>query len=182
MKNLKAYTIQFVGLKQGEHKFEYDIDDAFFDLYGYDDFNSIAVKVDLTLIKKPTLMELTFHLHGKVNVNCDLTNEPYDHPIAGDYTLVVKFGQEYNDALEDILILPYGEYEVNVAQYIYETIVLAMPTKRIHPGVGDGTLESEILDKLDELSIEKEDNTAEENTDEIDPRWEKLKDFITDKQ
>ena len=180
MKKLKAYTIQFVGLKHGEHNFEYNIDDAFFDHYGYDDFNGIAIKVNLNLLKKPTLMELIFHIEGTVNVSCDLTNEPYDHPIQGDYTLVVKFGHEYNDELEDILILPHGEFEVNVAQYIYETTVLALPAKRVHPGVQDGTLDSEILDKLEELSI-KNNNKAEDKKDEIDPRWEKLKDFITDK-
>ena len=179
--NLKEYTIQFVGLKQGEHYFEYDIDNAFFDHYQYDDFNSINVKVDLTLVKKSTLMELMFYMNGHVNVNCDLTNEPYDHPMEGDYKLVIKFGQEYNDELEDILIIPHGEYEINVAQYIYELIVLTMPAKRVHPGVKDGTLDSEILDKLDELSIKKEKNTAAGDEKTIDPRWEKLKDFITDK-
>ena len=181
MKNLKAYTIQFVGLKQGEHHFEYDIDDAFFENYGYDDFNSIAVKVDLQLVKKPTLMEFIFHMHGKANVNCDLTNEPYDHPIEGNYTLVVKFGEEYNDELEDILILPHGEYEFNVAQYIYETTVLALPKKRVHPKVEDGMMDSEILDKLEELSIENDEKSGADKDEEIDPRWEKLKDFITDK-
>ena len=180
MKNLKEYTIQFVGLKQGGHDFEYEIGNTFFDQYGYDDFNAINVNVNLKLVKKPTLMELIFQVRGIVNVNCDLTNEPYEHPVDGGYTLVVKFGQEYNDGLEDILILPYGEYEVNIAQYIYETIVLALPTKRVHPGVKDGTLDSEILDKLEELSI-KNDKRADQKNDQIDPRWEKLKHFITDK-
>ena len=66
--------------------------------------------------------------------------------------MVVKFGDEYNDENIDILIIPHGEYEINIQQYIYELIVLAVPTKRIHPGVEDGTLDSEILEKLEELS------------------------------
>ena len=95
---------------------------------------------------------------------------------------MVKFGQEYNDEIDDILILPHGEYEVNIAQYIYETLVLAMPTKRVHPGVEDGTLKSDILDKLEELSIKdnQEEEEQEPQPKEIDPRWDKLKDFLTD--
>ena len=181
MNYLKAFTIQFVGLKQGEHDFDYQIDNTFFKHYEYDDFNAVDVTVDVTLIKKSTLLEFNFHAYGAVNVNCDLTNEPYDHPLEATYNLVVKFGQEYNDDLEDIVIIPHGEFEFNIAQYIYELIVLAMPLKRIHPGVEDGTLKSEMLDKLDELSIKEEKPAEEKDDTAIDPRWEKLKDFLTDK-
>ena len=106
----------------------------------------------MTFEKKTTLLELHFQILGDVNVNCDITNEPYNQEIKGDFDLVVKFGDEYNDDFEDIVILPHGEYEINVAQYIYELIILSMPAKRIHPGVEDGTLNSDILEKLEELS------------------------------
>lgn len=181
MNNLKAFTIPFVGLKQGEHDFVYSIDNSFFKQYEYDDFNAVDIRVDVKLLKKPTLLEFIFHAKGPVNVNCDLTNEPYDHPLDAEYRLIVKFGQEFNDDLEDIVIIPHGEYEFNLAQYIYELIVLNMPAKRIHPGIEDGTLKSDMLDKLEELSIKKEKPAEEKDSSTIDPRWEKLKDFLTDK-
>ncbi len=179
MRNLAAYTIPFVGLKLGKHQFEYDIDNEFFEHFEYDDLNSSNVKIDLLLEKKTTMMELTFKASGSVNVNCDLTNEPYDQPIDGSLFLVIKFGEEFNDENEDLLILPHGEYEVNVQQYIYELIVLSIPLKRVHPGVEDGTLDSEVLDKLEELSINNNENKNDE--DEIDPRWDKLKNLLNDK-
>ena len=112
-----------------------------------------------------------------MNVNCDLTNEPYDQPIEGELFLVIKFGNEYNDDNEDLLILPHGEYEVNIQQYIYELVVLSVPLKKVHPGVEDGTLKSEVLDKLDEFSL-TEKKKKEEQTD---PRWDKLKNLLNDK-
>ena len=178
MKDLKAFTIQFVGLKQGEHNFRYQIDNAFFEHFEYDDFNDININVDVKLVKKSTFMEFYFQANGNANVNCDLTNEPFDQPLKGDFELVVKFGQEYNDDNVEILILPHGEYEINIAQYIYELIVLSMPNKRVHPGVKDGTLKSEVLDKLEELRIKNEGEKKQENTD---PRWDELKKFLTDK-
>ena len=69
---------------------------------------------------------------GFVNVNCDVSYVPYSHAIQSVFSLVVKFGPEYNDDNESILVIPHGAYEVNVAQYIYELIVLAVPLKRIH--------------------------------------------------
>ena len=179
MKELKAYTIPFVGLKIGSHQFDYQIDNTFFEHFEYDEFHKADVKVDLELEKKSTLLDLHFQFNGTVNVNCDLTNEPYDQPISGNFDLVVKFGQEYNDEEEDLLILPHGSYEVDVAQYIYESIVLAVPAKRVHPGVADGTLKSEALDKLEELSLNNQ--TEQSDEDQTDPRWDDLKKLLTDK-
>lgn len=178
MKDLKEYNIPFVGLKLGKHLFEYEIKNSFFDFFEYDEFNDATVKASLEFEKKTTLLELHFTISGSVNVNCDLTNEAYNQDVDGGFNLVVKFGNEYNDDNEDILIIPHGEYEINVAQYIYELIVLSVPQKRVHPGVEDGTLDSEILDKLKELSPETDNK---ENSNEIDPRWQTLKKLLTDK-
>ncbi len=179
MKLLKDFTIPFVGLKIGKHHFDYQIEQAFFEHFEYEDFNDVNINVNLDLEKKTTLLELHFKISGWVNVNCDLTNEPYNQTIENEFDLVVKFGDEYNDENIDILIIPHGTYEVNIQQYIYELIILAVPIKRVHPGVEDGTLDSEILDKLEELSPKLKENKDKE--EEIDPRWNTLKKLLTDK-
>ncbi|MFI1744666.1 YceD family protein [Thalassobellus sediminis] len=179
MKPLKEFTIPFVGLKVGKHQFDYEIKETFFEYFEYEDFNNVDVKVDLVLEKKTTLLELHFEISGFVNINCDLTNEPYNQTIENEFDLVVNFGDEYNDENIDILIIPHGTYEINIQQYIYELIVLAVPIKRVHPGIEDGTLNSEILEKLEQLSPRlKEDKQKEED---IDPRWNTLKKLLTDK-
>jgi uncharacterized metal-binding protein YceD (DUF177 family) len=179
MKPLKEFTIPFVGLKVGKHQFDFEIKKSFFEHFEYEDFNDVNVKVDLVLEKKSTLLELHFEISGFVNINCDLTNESFDQTIKNSFDLVVNFGDEYNDENIDILIIPHGTFEINIQQYIYELIVLAVPIKRIHPGVEDGTLDSEILKKLEELSPRlKEEKNKEED---IDPRWNTLKKLLTDK-
>ena len=179
MKLLKEFTIPFVGLKIGKHHFEYKVEQAFFEHFEYEDFNDVNINVNLVLEKKTTLLELHFKISGWVNVNCDLTNEPYNQTIENEFDLVVKFGDEYNDENIDILIIPHGTFEINIQQYIYELVILAVPIKRIHPGVEDGTLDSEILDKLEELSPKLKKNKDKE--EEIDPRWNTLKKLLTDK-
>ena len=173
----KEYTIPFSGLKQGKHNFNFEIDKTFFDSFGYDDFNDAKINVAVFLNKTSTMMELDFDASGTVNVACDITSEPYDQAIASELHLVVKFGDEYNDEDDEILIIPHGEHQLNVAQFIYEMSVLAVPQKRVHPGVADGTLESEVLDKLQELQPKEK----EENKEENDPRWDELKKLLTDK-
>ena len=177
MKDLKQFNIPFVGLKEGKHLFNYSIDNKFFEAFNFNDFVSSKIKVSLTFLKKSTLFELTFNSEGSIEIPCDITNELYHQEIEAEMPLVVKFGPEYNDDNEEILILPHEAYQINVAQFIYEMIVLAIPNKRIHPNVIDGTMESETLNKLKELEIKKE-NTVEET----DPRWDKLKNLITEKK
>ena len=180
IKALKEFTIPFIGLKAEKHYFDYQIDKKFFEYFDYDDFNDVNIKAELVFEKKSTFLELYFEIVGSVNVNCDITNEPYDQMVEGEFKLVVNFGDVYNDEFEDILIIPHGEYELNVAQYIYELIILSMPAKRIHPGVEDGTLNSDILKRLEELSP-KSLGEKEETSEEIDPRWNTLKKLLTDK-
>nr|WP_322623789.1 DUF177 domain-containing protein [uncultured Flavobacterium sp.] len=178
MKANKEFLIPFVGLKQGKHQFEFDIDKTFFDGFDFDEYNDAKVKVDLVFDKKSTMMELSFKHKGTVNVPCDLTNEDFDLPIKGKLNLIVKFGDAFNNDNEEILILPHGEYQVDVSQYIYEMIVLSVPNKRIHPGVKDGSVGAGILDKLEELAPkEQQEIKEEENTD---PRWDSLKKLLTD--
>ncbi len=177
MKALKEFDIPFVGLKFGSHQFTYKVDNTFLEIFEFDEFNAANVSVDLSFEKKSTLFELTFNINGSVNVDCDISTEPFNLPIENELPLVVKFGDEFNNENEELLVIPHGEYELNVAQYIYEAIVLAVPSKRVHPGIEDGSLDSEILNKLEELAP-KESKDKEEK--EIDPRWNKLKNLLND--
>ncbi|NEW79974.1 MAG: DUF177 domain-containing protein [Gelidibacter sp.] len=190
MKDLKEFDISFIGLKEGIHQFEYTIDKKFFDFFNYDEFYDSNVKVLVSLLKNTTILELDFAFSGWVEVACDLTTELFHQPIETNIHLIVKFGDEFNDENEELLIIPFSESKINVAQYIYEAIVLAVPLKRIHPGVIDGSLQSEVLEKLKEFEIRAEDEEGdqeeekqqEENKNrEIDPRWNKLKNILIEK-
>jgi uncharacterized metal-binding protein YceD (DUF177 family) len=191
MNKTKQYLIPFVGLKLGKHHFEYQISNAFFEIFDYDEFKNSDIKVNVVLEKKGTMLELIFSQKGTVNIPCDLTSEDFDLSIEGEMKLIVRFGDVYNSDNEELLILPFGEFEIDIAQYIYEMIVLSVPLRRVHPGVKDGSLKTEALTKLNDLTLKEhteikdkeEENKEEENKEEenIDPRWDKLKQLLTDK-
>ncbi len=173
----KMFVIPFRGLKEGKHQFDYVVEDTFFEVYQYEDILGSSIAVKLDFIKKSTILELNFSAKGDVKLACDVSNELFQQPISGALDLVVKFGEEYNDENEEVLILPHEAYEIDVAQYIFEMIVLSIPSKRIHPGVIEGTLKSDILDKLEELQPKEKKNHKFS-----DPRWDKLKELLTDKK
>jgi uncharacterized metal-binding protein YceD (DUF177 family) len=180
MSKTKEFLIPFIGLKLGKHHFEYQISNAFFVDFDYDEFQSSDIKVSVVLDKKSSMLELEFKHKGTVNVPCDLTNEDFDLPLKGKMKLIVRFGDEFNNDNEELLILPHGEHEMDVAQYIYEMIALSVPLKRVHPGVKDGSLKTEALDKLNELTVTEQKQESKQEED-LDPRWDKLKQLLTDK-
>jgi len=173
----KEFSIPFSGLKQGKHEFNYVIENEFFESFGYDDFNGANVNLQVLFNKTSTMLEFDLIATGTINVDCDITSEPYDQEIESELQLVVKFGDAYNDEDDEILVIPHGEHQVDIAQYIYEMLVLAVPQKRVHPGVEDGTLDSDVLKRLEAL----QPKARKENKEDTDPRWDALKKLITDK-
>ena len=122
---------------------------------------------------KSSFLELHFDVKGTLELPCDVSMELFNYPIDADYDLIVKFGTPNSQITDEILILPEGSYQINVAQYFYEMVVLNLPLKRVHPGIEDGTLQSEILDKLKALEPKETHLKGSE-----DPRWNKLKDLL----
>jgi len=179
MKELKKFKIHFIGLKEGEHNFEYKIDNKFFDAFQYDEFIETDLKVKLVFVKKTNMLELDFSVSGTVNVPCDLTGEPFDLRVEGCLALIVKFGKESDDDSEEIVTISNSAHEINVAHYIYEMVALCVPQKRVDPKVTDGAFKSDTLERLEKLKIRKSTTSIEETTD---PRWGKLKDLLIDKK
>ena len=175
MMDLKLFNIPFVGLNQGNHLFEYEIDNSFFEAFDFDEFHDSLIVVSLDFMKKNTFFELYFRIEGSVHIDCEISLESYDQEIDGKFDLIVKFGSEYHDDVDKILVLPHGETHINVSQYIYELVILSVPSKRVHPKVLDGTMESKALKKLKELEITDKNLT---NNKDTDPRWDKLKGLI----
>jgi len=173
MHAIKEFTIPFVGLKEGKHQFEFTIDNTFFMHFEYDDFNEASLEGRLTLDKKSTFMELHFEVNGPVVLPCDVSMELFDYPIDVKFDLIVKFGISPEKPSDEILVLPEGSYQIDVAQYFYEMVVLSLPQKRVHPGIEDGTLQSDIVEKLKALEPKETHLKGSE-----DPRWNKLKDLL----
>ena len=87
--------------------------------------------------------------------------------------MVVKFGEEYNDDNEDLLILPQGEHTLNVAQYIYEILVLSVPSKRVNPNTQSFAQAMETLEALSPKELDEAEDDSQ-----IDPRWNELRKLL----
>lgn len=171
MASLKDYKIKFSGLTLGEHSFDYQMNNEFFGLFDYHEFEKSNLSAKVHLKKKPNGLDLQISINGEITIPCDISTDLYDQPIEAVTEVVVKFGDEFDDTNEAVLILPHGEYEFNIAQYLYELAVLTVPLKRVSLEALEGLKGKEIREKLEDLSPEREEETS-------DPRWDKLKNLL----
>tara|TARA_B100000929_G_scaffold169847_1_gene134543 strand:- start:206 stop:727 length:522 start_codon:yes stop_codon:yes gene_type:complete len=172
MQFLDKYVINFGGLKDGRHDFQFELEKKFFENFDYDEFNNCKITAKIKLIKKCNLLELEFCSNGVINLNCHVSNEPFDYTHNTNLNLLVRFGSGYNNDNDEFLILPKGSHQLDISQQLYEMIVLSLPIKIIHPGIIDGSLKSDTLSRLKQY-----ESNFKENTNTEDPRWDKLKEL-----
>lgn len=163
MRLFSEYNIQFAGLKQGSHFYEFSVDRLFFEEFDCFDFDAATFKVELELKKQSTMMIFKFKFLGSITVSCDRCAGEVTIPISGEEDLVVKFGNEVFEETDEILVVPENENEINVAQYIYEFIRVSIPQKKVHK---EGNCNQDAINRLNELS--------NDNENRIDPRWSGL--------
>lgn len=195
MKSKREYIIPFIGLKLGFHEFEFDVRDTFFEEREYSLIHSGNVNVKLVLEKKETMLIGEFTINGSVSTNCDRCNDPVEVPVKGDYKVIFRFGLEPSDD-ETLVVLHPDDYEIDLYDTIYEFIIVSLPSRSVHP---KGECNQEMLELLSKYSIQKDDDSDEDEWDDdedwdddddedwdddedddddddpIDPRWKALK-------
>ncbi|HAP71018.1 MAG TPA: hypothetical protein DCQ41_01015 [Cryomorphaceae bacterium] len=161
----KDFDIAFIGLSNGAHVFEFNLDDSFFELFKYDEYSQLRGKVTMEMVKSETVLDLSLNFSGSIQAPCDVTNEPFEQALNNAFGIQVNFGDSYNDENEELLVLPHGEHQFNIAQMVYELVVLSIPAKLYGPNAGNGI----------EDYLKNEDEETETDTD---PRWDQLKDLL----
>ena len=159
-------------MKEGIHLFNYELGNKFFRNFDYYDFLDAKLFAKLELEKQSTLLNLKFSFNGEIEVQCDVSMESFNLDLETEHGVVVKFKDDIISTDDKVIFMPAGSHSIDVSHLIYESIILAVPQKKVHPGIENGSLKSEIVEKLEALKPKK---NFKEKTD---PRWDKLKDLL----
>ena len=146
----------------------------FFDLAEGTEVKQGKVNVTIKVLRASSAYELNFHTKGVVIVECDRCLSEMEMPIEADNKLVVTLGETYSEMSDEHITVSEEEGTINVAWFMYEFIVLALPLKRVHKA---GDCDEEMAAKLREYSVEQADGNAEtvSANGKIDARWETLR-------
>ncbi|HIX26997.1 MAG TPA: DUF177 domain-containing protein [Candidatus Barnesiella excrementigallinarum] len=192
MGRFSAYKLPLKSMPIGTQNFEYVLDNEFFKNIEGEDVQKGKVKVNLTVKRTADVFELDFDLEGVVQIPCDRCLDDMDHEVNTHETLYVKFGAEYSEESDNVVVIPESDGELNVAWFLYEFIALTIPLKHVHPAGKCNKSMSAKLRKHTARSLEDgeddDDAVAYDDDDEIDvvpgegeetdPRWDELKKII----
>ena len=174
MDYLKDFIIHFVGLSVGNHQFEFEVNDLFFEHFEYSQLQHGSVKVEVDLEKQERMLVFSFRINGSVEVVCDRCADEFMLPVSGTEHLIVKYGEEFAEESDDMITIPATEYKIDLAPFIYEYLHLMLPVRIVHPDGPDGktNCNADTLQILEKLSV---------HTD-MDPRWEILNNLKNEDQ
>lgn len=188
MGKFSAYKLPLKSLSVGTHHFEYRLDKQFFVNMESTDVHNADLKVDLDVVYNGEYYTLAFHITGDVVLICDRCLDDLIQPIDASYNIVVKYGEDYNDDSDEVLEIPESDNTLNVSYMIYDTVVLAIPIKHVHPmgkcnrqmsamlkkhraqiSGEDADLEADLIDEIDNIDAESQEEVPS------DPRWDALR-------
>lgn len=167
------YTIPINDLKDGKHQYGFDVADEFFETFPESEVKKCSIHVDVELIKRGTNIEVFFDLNGKVTVVCDRCLDEFEMPIENEGHLFFEQSDEPGEVSDELIMISRSESRLDLKQYIYEFISLAIPAQKYHPEDenGNSACDPEMLRRLNEIKT----NGSGGGTD---PRWDKLKDLV----
>ena len=131
-------------------------------------FEDIEVDVVLQYHRDRILVKL--HATAVAALTCDRTLQPYEQEIEGAYNVLFgppsMVGQE-GEEFEEVRPLDPSDREIDLTDVVRDTLLLAIPQRRIAPDAEDEP-------------ITREFGATEDGSDDaepVDPRWEDLKEL-----
>ena len=133
MTELNDYIINLNTLKDGVHKFEYQLDDAFFSAIGQQEIlgGNVHVELALTVLRGGFMLEI--QIDGEVQVVCDRCLDEMTQHVEGQENLPVRLTN--TEADEDVVAVDPETGLLDTSWLLYELTEISLPIVHSHqPG------------------------------------------------
>lgn len=160
-----------IPLKDLEDKltdYEYHLDEEFFKSIDQEEILSGDLDARVYVKKTVDAFELDIEIDGDIVVTCQRCLDELTLPIYTEEHLVVRYGDDKTAETDELVIIPESEGVIDMSWYLYEFIGLNIPILPVHE-------EGECNEQMEELLEKYSPNREKED---IDPRWEGLKNLI----
>lgn len=164
MQRSREYIIQFAGLKDGLHEFEFQLEEGFFSSFQDEELLQANAKAKVELEKKPEMLNLDIEVSGTLTTACDRCAKELVLQLANTQNQVFKVSEREHYDNEVIVSISATDHEVDISHYLYECVRLSVPLRKAHK---EKDCDPTVLRTLEEISKRKEPKS--------DPRWDALK-------
>ena len=173
-----AFRINILSLKNGSYLHTMEVNDAFFAAHPGSIVQRGNLTVKVQLEKSDAALTTMLDIAGWVELECGRSADFYQQPIHTQERIIFKFGDEDRELSEDVQMIRRTTTELDLAQFVYEFIHLALPVRRIKPELAaqededanqEGTLVYTSATADDDEELVPDSNRAD------DPKWQQLK-------
>jgi len=175
LNNSDKYSIRILDLKGGNHQFQFEVNDEFFNSFEDSDISKAKVNFTVNLEKNERAVRMDIDLSGIVNTQCDRCSEPFDCNVELSETLIAEFGNASSDLsdADQKIIIDRGAILLDLKKHFFDYINMSLPVRRVHleNEKGESGCNKEMLNRLESI------NNKNENAIE-DPRWAELKKLL----
>jgi uncharacterized metal-binding protein YceD (DUF177 family) len=90
------------------------------------------VKFEVNFDKRADMLLIDFNLEGSFHAECDRCTAMIDLPIKDERQLIVKYGESDGEEEDEVVFISREASHFNLAQYLYEFTVLALPIRNVY--------------------------------------------------
>ena len=185
MGKFDLYKVDLKNMRTDVLESEYLLDNLYFANIGGEDIQKGKVNVSVTITKIADMFNFSFHIEGTVIVPCDRCLDDMDFSVETTTRLIVKFGKDYSEESDEIVVIPETEGVINLAWFLYEFVALTIPIKHVHtPDKCNKQMSSKL--KRHTAKRSDDDSFGTDDAEDIiamgdkseystDPRWDELK-------
>ena len=169
----------------GNETFKYLLDANFFNEIEQTEVRRSDVNVTLNVERKrEDYFNLSIECKGTLVIGCDRCLDDLVHQVDTVYEIGVKLeGNEYDDSRDELLLVPEGWRELDVAPLVRDTVLLTIPMTHVHAEGECNEQMSALLSDHAAEGLNEDDASApaeqecdgDEGNECVDPRWAALK-------
>tara|TARA_B110000908_G_scaffold148199_1_gene180505 strand:+ start:318 stop:836 length:519 start_codon:yes stop_codon:yes gene_type:complete len=169
---MNEYKIKLGGITNGKNSFSFEIKDQFFEAFTLSDVEHAEIIATALLDKDGDKLALQLQINGTINkLLCDICTEEISVNIEAETNVIIQITAEDLTSTDEIFYIKKSENSIDLAQLIFELIILNAPKRRQHPldKQGKVTCNEEMVDLIEKYTVQEEKSS--------DPRWDALKDL-----
>lgn len=178
--DLNYFNLTFVKLPNGEHQFTYEVNDTFFEYFGNQEIRGASVTFFALITKSDSMLVIDLKGEGSLISTCDRCLNSVNFNVKPDFKVIAHMNSSEVETVSNddinlqLIYLRSSDFELNLASSIYESFLPCIPMVK-----SCETLENKSCDDSVTRIINQNRDNLEES---VDPRWEKLKQLLNNKE
>jgi uncharacterized protein len=169
LKTENQYIIAYKGLPEGSHYFFFNIGKSFIEKHEFLEARDGKLSAKINMVKTTTQLSFAITISGFIEVQCDRCLDYFPLEINFEGNLYAKFAGTAGEYDGEVIVLDPEDGEIDLKQYIFESIGLSIPYRKVHPPNSnhEPTCNREMLDRLGKHFVSGKNKN--------NPMWDKLK-------